>query len=146
MVGVPVGEGRDETDRVVTLAFPPGDRLLEADAGTGYHRFRRAASRPWQAPGRRGEPGVADQEERRAVGVLQCATVRGRAYEAAAVGIHPLFRLGPGDGTQPAASAVQAAVIGLVRTRPPVPVAGARRDEPDSERPSSVPETVYPAF
>ena len=77
LVGIPVGEGGDEADRVEALALAIRDRFLEADARARdvVARGRPLAS-PGQAPRRRREPGVAEQEERRAVGVLRA---RGRS-------------------------------------------------------------------
>ena len=145
VVGVPVRERGDEADGVEALSLPVGHGLLEADAG-GRDVVRRGPDTPPRQPPRRGrEPGVAHQEERRAVRVLQCVPVRRRPDEAPAVSVLPLLVLGPRHRTEPTAAAVQPGVVGLTRARPPAPLARRRRDEPDLEGAPAVPEAVHAA-
>jgi len=113
-VGGPVWERGDERDRVEALAFSPRDRLFEADAARRDVVRRGRNATEGQAPRRGGEPSVADEEERRAVGVLQGVAVRRGTDEAAAVRVFVFLGVGPGDGAERAAAVVQAGIIGLV--------------------------------
>ena len=145
VIGIPVRERGDEADGVEALPLPVRHGLLEADAG-GRDVVRRRLDAPTRQPPRRGrEPRVADQEEGRAVRVLQGVPVRRGPDEAPAVGVLPLLVLGPRHRTEPAAAAVQSGVVRLTRARPPAPLARRRRHEPDLERASAVPEAVHAA-
>ena len=142
LVGVPVREGRDDADGVEALTLAEGDGVLEAQPRPG--RLGASGHAPErEAPRRCRQPRVAEQEERRAVGVRERVAVRRGSHEAAPVGILLPLDFGPGNRAQLPAAAIQPGVARLVGSRPPAPLAGSRGDEADLERALAVPEPVH---
>ena len=94
-VGHPVGKRGDDVDPVVALRLAVADVILESRRRTDGALA--VVVVPLEAVGAGRIPGVADHEERRAVGLLQRVLIGGGAQEAAAQRVLLLLLLGPGD-------------------------------------------------
>ncbi len=135
----PVGEGGDHGDAVELLL--PAEPHVVLEAAAGAEGARLVVVVPRVAERGRRPPRVAQQEERRAVGVLEGVAVRRRPDHAPAAGVGLLLGLGPFAGDEPPRPSGQARVA-AVRAAPVGPPAGPRRDDADAERLPPVPEAV----
>ena len=138
-VGHPVGKRRDDVDPVVTLRFAVADVVFEP--GLRSDGALPVVVVPFKAIGAGGIPGVADDEEWRAIRQFQSVTIGCGAQEAPAQGVVQFLGLGPVDRDERPGFPRQALVRGIGAASPG-PGSGRRGHEAHPKREASIPEPV----
>ena len=135
----PVWKRGNDGDAVKTLALPQAHIILEP--GVRTDGTLRVVIIPFEPERRRRVPGIAQQDEWCAVGVLQTMFVW-CCFNHSPTRRHGLFvRFGPGRGGEIALLIVQAGVF-LIRTAPPGPLARLGGQNAHTEDIVTVPESV----